>query len=125
MPGKRKGLSKRVRFEVFKRDGFKCQYCGATAPEAVLHVDHIAPVSKGGANDILNLVTSCASCNGGKGARTLDDSSAVERQRTQIEELQSRREQLEMMLQWRDGLKASARRRRSLRRFFLSWPLHG
>ena len=41
---KRKNLSKSVRFEVFKRDSFKCQYCGKSAPDVVLEVDHIIPV---------------------------------------------------------------------------------
>jgi hypothetical protein len=99
---KRKAISKRVRFEVFKRDSFTCQYCGEKAPDVILHVDHIRPVADGGENDILNLVTACESCNSGKGARKLDDRSAVVRQRAQIEELVARREQLEMMLQWRD-----------------------
>jgi len=48
----RKPIGKRLRFEVFKRDGFKCQYCGVQAPDAVLEVDHINPVSKGGENDM-------------------------------------------------------------------------
>lgn len=61
-------ISKKVRFEVFKRDGFKCQYCGRSAPDVILHVDHINPVSNGGNNDIMNLVTSCSECNLGKGA---------------------------------------------------------
>lgn len=103
----RKALSKTVRFEVFKRDRFTCQYCGAKAPEVVLHADHIHPVAEGGTNELLNLVTACAACNGGKGARLLDDRSAVERQRSQIEELQARREQLEMMLDWRDNAQAA------------------
>lgn len=98
----RKPISKKLRFEVFKRDRFSCQYCGTKAPDTVLHVDHIHPVKAGGKNDILNLVTACVACNAGKGARKLDDRSEVERQRAQIEELQDRREQLEMMLQWRD-----------------------
>lgn len=104
MSADRKPLSKRVRFEVFKRDSFTCQYCGAKAPEAVLHCDHIKPVAEGGATEILNLVTACVTCNLGKGARLLDDMSVVERQRRQIEELEERRQQLEMILQWRDGL---------------------
>lgn len=104
----RKSLSKTVRFEVFKRDSFTCQYCGAKAPETVLHCDHINPVAEGGTNEIMNLVTACAACNGGKGARKLDDRSAVERQRAQIEELEARREQLEMMLAWRDAAQAEA-----------------
>ena len=48
----RKSLSNKIRFEVFKRDNFTCQYCGRKAPEIVLNVDHIEPVSKGGTNDI-------------------------------------------------------------------------
>lgn len=64
-------LSKKTRFEVFKRDGFACQYCGATPPKVILHVDHIHPVAEGGTNDQDNLVTSCESCNQGKGARLL------------------------------------------------------
>lgn len=102
MKGKRKAVSKTVRFEVFKRDKFTCQYCGAKAPDVVLHADHINPVANGGDNGIMNLVTACADCNGGKGAKLLDDRSAVQRQRAQIEELEVRREQLEMMLRWRD-----------------------
>lgn len=103
-----KAVSKTVRFEVFKRDSFTCQYCGAKAPEVVLHCDHIHPVAEGGTNDIMNLVAACADCNGGKGARKLDDRSAVERQRAQIKELEARREQLEMMLAWRDAAQAAA-----------------
>jgi HNH endonuclease len=66
-------LSKKVRFGVFKRDSFTCQYCGAAAPNVQLHIDHITPVSDGGGDDPDNLVTACAACNFGKGARTLDD----------------------------------------------------
>lgn len=102
---KRKGLSKKVRFEVFKRDSFTCQYCGAKAPDTILHVDHINPVSKGGDNEIINLVTSCESCNLGKSDRLLTDSTAIEVQRAQLEALNERREQLMMMLEWRDSLK--------------------
>lgn len=64
----RKPLSKRTRFEVFKRDGFKCQYCGATPPGALLHVDHIIAVANGGGNGKDNLITACQSCNLGKSA---------------------------------------------------------
>lgn len=101
---KRKGLSKRTRFEVLKRDAFTCQYCGAKAPDTVLHVDHIDPVANGGSDALINLVTSCVPCNGGKGAVPLDDQSAVEKQRLQLEELQERREQIDMMVEWQKGL---------------------
>lgn len=65
---KRKNLSKRVRFEVFKRDLFTCQYCGATPPDVVLEVDHIDPVAEGGSDEEGNLVTACFNCNRGKAA---------------------------------------------------------
>lgn len=71
MTKKRKQLSKRVRFEVFKRDSFKCMYCGAHPPAAVLHVDHVIALAAGGSDDPDNLVTACDTCNLGKGARDL------------------------------------------------------
>jgi 5-methylcytosine-specific restriction endonuclease McrA len=77
---KRPSISKRLRFEVFKRDSFTCQYCGKSAPEVVLHIDHISPVAGGGDSDIMNLITSCVSCNLGKGARQLDDRSVITKQ---------------------------------------------
>lgn len=101
----RKAISKKVRFEVFKRDSFKCQYCGKCAPEVVLEIDHIHPVSKGGKNDIMNYLTACRDCNSGKSNRTLADDSVMAKQRAQLEELNERREQLEQMLKWREGLR--------------------
>lgn len=100
----RKPISKTIRFEVFKRDSFKCVYCGSAAPEVILHVDHIQPISKGGSNDIVNLATACQPCNLGKKARTLDDKSIIEKSRNQMEELQQRKDQLDMMMEWHKGL---------------------
>jgi hypothetical protein len=68
---KRKSISKKVRFDIFKRDVFTCQYCGKTPPSIVLEIDHIIPVSKNGDNSCDNLITSCFECNRGKGADTL------------------------------------------------------
>lgn len=100
----RKPLSKKIRFEVFKRDSFKCQYCGKGAPDVVLHVDHIKPVAEGGTNDMTNLITACFDCNMGKKHRLLDDNTVLEKQKQQLEELNERRLQLEMMMEWREGL---------------------
>jgi CRISPR/Cas system Type II protein with McrA/HNH and RuvC-like nuclease domain len=68
----RKPLSKKARFDVFKRDNFRCQYCGQTPPVVVLEVDHITPVAEGGTNSVDNLICSCFDCNRGKGATPLD-----------------------------------------------------
>ena len=65
---KRVALSKKTRFDVFKRDGFICQYCGSHPPKAILECDHINPAAEGGTNDIDNLVTACIDCNRGKAA---------------------------------------------------------
>lgn len=66
MPTRRKSTGKRLRFEVFKRDHFTCQYCGAQPPDVVLVVDHITPVATGGATTLDNLLTACEPCNQGK-----------------------------------------------------------
>jgi hypothetical protein len=63
---KRTAVSKRFRFEVFKRDNFTCAYCCNKPPNSILEVDHILPVSKGGTNVMENLITSCFDCNRGK-----------------------------------------------------------
>lgn len=60
-------ISKRLRYEILRRDNHACRYCGRAAPDVKLHIDHVIPVSLGGAEkDPTNLVTSCAECNGGK-----------------------------------------------------------
>lgn len=100
----RKSLPQKLRFEVFKRDSFTCQYCGSKAPDVVLEADHIKPIAEGGDDEITNLITSCFDCNRGKGKILLSDDSVIEKQRKQLEELNERRQQLEMMLEWREGL---------------------
>lgn len=47
----------------------KCVYCGEPATQ----VDHIVPVSKGGTDDVSNLVPACRSCNSSKGNRDVDE----------------------------------------------------
>jgi len=56
----------KLRFEIFERDNFTCQYCGRKAPNVVLNIDHIYPKSKGGLNKKNNYRTSCSECNIGK-----------------------------------------------------------
>jgi hypothetical protein len=97
-------ISKKLRFEIFKRDSFTCQYCGKKAPDVILQCDHIKPVAEGGTTDILNLLTSCVECNSGKGARTLAEHTTLNRQMDQLADLQARREQIEMLIEWREGL---------------------
>jgi hypothetical protein len=65
-------VSLKLRFEVFNRDSFTCQYCGRKTPEVILELDHVIPVSNGGTDDFDNLITSCFECNRGKGQTLLD-----------------------------------------------------
>lgn len=61
------GAYLKLRFTIFRRDNFTCQYCGRNAQSGtVLHIDHIKPKTKGGKLKIDNLVTSCFECNEGK-----------------------------------------------------------
>lgn len=56
-----------LRYDIMRRDQFRCAICGRSAAEGVkLHVDHIIPVSKGGKTIPSNLRTLCADCNLGK-----------------------------------------------------------
>src|SRR5215469_18416368 len=98
-------IPQRLRFEVFKRDKFTCQYCGQQAPDVILNCDHVRPLADGGDTDLLNLITSCRACNGGKGAVLLSDTVALDRQRSTLADLEERRQQIEMMLQLRDSLR--------------------
>lgn len=66
-------VSKRIRFEVLRRDNFSCRYCGAKAPDVELHVDHVMPVALGGSDDPTNLTTACVDCNNGKASTRPDD----------------------------------------------------
>jgi hypothetical protein len=65
-------VSKRLRFEIFRRDNHTCRYCGASAPDVPLRVDHVTPVALGGTDTPDNLVTSCEPCNGGKSSASPD-----------------------------------------------------
>ena len=63
----------KLRFQIFQRDNFTCQYCGRKVPEIILEIDHKYPESKGGEEKIKNYVTSCRECNLGKGDCILDE----------------------------------------------------
>lgn len=62
----RRPMNIRLRFQILERDRFRCQYCGARAPDVDLEVDHIVSVVDGGTNHATNLITACFRCNRGK-----------------------------------------------------------
>jgi 5-methylcytosine-specific restriction endonuclease McrA len=64
----RRPIPPALRLRVLMRDGQRCVICGQGAKEgAVLEVDHIVPVCKGGGDGMENLRTLCRACNRGKG----------------------------------------------------------
>ncbi len=67
-------VSKRLRYEVLRRDNHTCRYCGASAPDVRLTVDHVVPATLGGSDGPENLVAACADCNSGKSASPADAS---------------------------------------------------
>ena len=58
--------------EIFRRDKYKCQYCGESSSN--LTVDHVVPQRLGGKSTWDNLVTACAKCNHKKGGNSLQES---------------------------------------------------
>lgn len=59
-------VGRRLRIAILERDGYRCVYCGRSATDVVLEVDHVLPRSRGGTDEPTNLVTGCQDCNGGK-----------------------------------------------------------
>ncbi len=63
-------LTPSMRYNILKRDHFRCQICGSSSSDGVkLHVDHIVPVSRGGKTEPSNLRTLCDRCNLGKSSK--------------------------------------------------------
>jgi 5-methylcytosine-specific restriction endonuclease McrA len=91
-----------LRQQIYRRDMETCRYCGRRGRGVRLELDHVFPVSRGGGDQIGNLVTSCRECNRAKGAMVLGDDRAM------AEFVAERRE-------WAETLSRAARRRAFLR----------
>lgn len=70
---KRRAVAAGVEHEPYSRTAimarwkWRCAYCNARAT----HLDHVEPISKGGADAERNMLPACAACNLSKGAKTL------------------------------------------------------
>ena len=91
------GLSKKTRFDVFKRDLFTCQYCGRRPPDVVLQVDHIIAKAKDGSDDPDNLTTSCDECNQGKSDRSLGNTLPIVDEMQRLEAIQEMQERAALL----------------------------
>jgi hypothetical protein len=109
-------VSKRLRFEILRRDGFRCYYCGTRGNEtgSGLTVDHVTPTALGGTDLPENLVAACGDCNSGKGAASLD-SEAVADVRSSLELIDERKrnagarayEMVEKRLEYGDQIRSA------------------
>ena len=69
---RRTPISTKLRFEIFKRDKFTCQYCGRRISDGIkLEFDHVIPIAEGGKDEYKNLITACNECNNGKSNKML------------------------------------------------------
>ncbi len=65
---------RKIRLQVLERDGYTCQIHSNRCTRTATQVDHIVPVTKGGAKyDPNNLRASCKNCNLGRIDRTRGD----------------------------------------------------
>ncbi len=60
-------VSNKMRFSIYKRDGYRCRICGRSGCFDYLEIDHIKPIAKGGKTTYDNLQTLCRRCNKEKG----------------------------------------------------------
>lgn len=61
------------RFNIYARDGNRCQYCGVRFARTELNLDHVVPRSRGGISTWENVVCSCHGCNRRKGGRSPEE----------------------------------------------------
>jgi 5-methylcytosine-specific restriction endonuclease McrA len=69
MPAQKVHYNRRT---IFKRDNFKCQYCGDRKNSSELSLDHVKPRCQGGITSWENIVVACTECNSKKAGRTPD-----------------------------------------------------
>jgi len=67
LPRRRVAFSRR---NIYKRDRYRCQYCGSSPPVVELTIDHVVPRSLGGRSSWSNCALACLRCNRRKAHRT-------------------------------------------------------
>ena len=93
---------KRIKFEVFEKDSFKCQYCGSVAPIVTLQLRRIQEIQQSEKwLDTAFLSTSCAACEKKQAGEA---ENAKRSEFISIDELEERLQQLKMLINWRKGM---------------------
>lgn len=68
----RKALTKEQREEAYNKCKGHCAYCGCELEYKDMQVDHVVAVSRGGSNEIDNLLPACRQCNYDKHKKTIE-----------------------------------------------------
>lgn len=93
--GERKPISRKLRYQILYRDGFRCRACGRSPNNGVkLTIDHIIPVEWGGETEEANLQTLCEECNAGKQAWVKGNPPEIMRQIISLSTVEARIEAL-------------------------------
>lgn len=108
-------VSKRLRHEVMRRDNHACRYCGATAPDVKLTIDHVTPTALGGSDEPSNLATACVDCNAGKSATPPDAALVADVDQRAVRWAQA----MQVVIERRAGELAAERKR--LAKFDRKW----
>ena len=89
-------IPRSLRFKVFDRDGFTCQYCGKKPPDVILEADHMVSKKDGGQDDEINLITACFNCNRGKSKNSVTPEKLKKISfKNEIKDIEEKRNQLE------------------------------
>ena len=94
---------KRIKFEVFEKDSFKCQVCGAAAPNVTLTL-HRLQNNQQAENwlDPAFLTTFCESCQRKNGSQ--ESANTGNNGHLSLNALEERLDQLKMLINWRKGM---------------------
>jgi 5-methylcytosine-specific restriction endonuclease McrA len=66
-----------TRRNLYRRDGYRCQYCGLGRPTEELSIDHVLPRSRGGKSTWNNCVLACTECNRRKANRPPEEAGMI------------------------------------------------
>lgn len=111
-------ITKRLRYEILRRDGHACRYCGAKAPDVELTVDHVTPKALGGTDDPANLVAACRACNTGKASSSPDAAMVADVDQAAVDWARRVRAALAEMADADDATRAA------ISRFADAWAWH-
>lgn len=66
-------LSAQKAIAIYQRTGGHCGYCGCILDFESFTADHLIPRSKGGGNELSNLMACCKTCNRSKSSRSVEE----------------------------------------------------